>query len=373
MAEIAYLLGHLSRRSGGVLPLATSLAAHSRHGVQLFGLDDGDTDLVLPEDTRAFRTLGPDRFGFAPGLFSAVQEAGPALVHNFQLWMYSSWLCQRWGQRNRSPYIVSPNGMLDAWALARSPWRKRLALHLYEARHLAGTACFHALTQAELRSIRALGLRNPVAVIPSGVEPAMDEPGPPPWSGQIPAGAPVLLYLGRLHPKKGLNELISAWRQVNAGDWHLVVAGWGPARYVRRLKQRLAPVPNASLHGPWFGSQKANALAGAEALVLPSFSEGMPQTVLEAWSHGLPVLMTRECNLNEGFDRGAAMPLDLAGQMRGLAAFLQIGEAQRREMGRAGKALVAERFHWPTVAAAIDGLYDWVLSGGPPPDFVSTD
>ncbi len=109
--------------------------------------------------------------------------------------------------------------------------------------------------------------------------------------------------------------------------------------------------------------------------MLPSFSEGLPIAVLEAWSSGLPVLMSRECNLPEGFAAGAAVQIETAPEAmaKSLVAFMTTPEGSRRAMGQAGRRLVEERFTWDRVAAEMRDVYTWVLGGGPPPSCVLTD
>lgn len=134
-----------------------------------------------------------------------------SLLHIHGLWMYPSVACMQWS-RGKRPYLVSPHGMLDGWALRNSAWKKILAARLYENRHLRGAACLNALNESEAASIRAYGLRNPVCIVPNGV----DLPDQRPTLG---GGEKVCLFLGRLHPKKGLPALLSAWAKIRVRAW----------------------------------------------------------------------------------------------------------------------------------------------------------
>jgi glycosyltransferase involved in cell wall biosynthesis len=135
------------------------------------------------------------------------------------------------------------------------------------------------------------------------------------WRSNLPEEAKVLLYLGRLHLKKGLANLLQAWSEVRraggeaAQNWYLVIAGWDQDGHQASLEAiTLQRNIGDTVHfiGPQFGLDKDAAFRSSDAFVLPSLSEGMPLAVLEAWAHGLPVLMTPHCNLPEGFARGAA-------------------------------------------------------------------
>ena len=265
--------------------------------------------------------------------------------------------------------------MLDPWTLRRSRWKKRLAARWFENEHLRRAACLRALNQDEAAAFRAYGLRNPIAIVPNGVD-LPDETAPAIGSSR------TLLFLGRIDPKKGLAELLRAWRRVvaaaGADGWHLQITGWGDPGYVAAM-QALARDLDLGRHvtftGPLFGEGKADAFRNAAAFVLPSFSEGLPMAVLEAWSHGLPVLMTRACNLPEGFTAGAAIRIetDPEAMAKTLVAFMQTPASERRAMGEAGRRLVEERFTWDRVAADMHEVYTWVLGGGPPPSCVLTD
>jgi glycosyltransferase involved in cell wall biosynthesis len=156
-----------------------------------------------------------------------------------------------------------------------------------------------------------------------------------------------------------------------------VIAGWNQGSQeamLRRLIDELGVATTVCLAGPQFGDHKAASFARADAFVLPSFSEGMPIAVLEAWSYGLPVLMTEACNLPEGFAAGAALQVgpDRAGIGVGLRQLFAMSDAARRDMGARGRALVRERFTWASIGAQMAGVYRWVLGGGPPPSCVLT-
>jgi poly(glycerol-phosphate) alpha-glucosyltransferase len=124
--------------------------------------------------------------------------------------------------------------------------------------------------------------------------------------------------------------------------------------------------------GPVYGPRKVELLRGVDAFILPSFSEGLPMAVLEAWSYRLPVIMTRHCNLPAGFEVGAAVRVDPDGESvaRGLQQLASMSLAERRAMGIRGRELVAERFTWPTVAQQMLAVYRWIWGAGTVPPCV---
>jgi poly(glycerol-phosphate) alpha-glucosyltransferase len=127
--------------------------------------------------------------------------------------------------------------------------------------------------------------------------------------------------------------------------------------------------------GPQFGEEKAACYRDCDAFILPSFSEGLPMVVLEAWAYAKPVLMTPECNLPEGYAAGAALRIETNPQT--LAASLddlfRTPHSALRALGEKGRELVVTRFTWPRIAAEMKAVYDWVLGGGPKPACVITN
>jgi poly(glycerol-phosphate) alpha-glucosyltransferase len=131
-------------------------------------------------DVAADLTDGPDSFGYAPGLSAALVAADLDLLHAHGLWMFYSTAVLGWAWTTRPPYIVSPHGMLDPWALRNSRFKKLIALWAYERRHLANAACLHALCREEAQAMRQLGLRNPTCIVANGLDaPAPADDWPP--------------------------------------------------------------------------------------------------------------------------------------------------------------------------------------------------
>jgi poly(glycerol-phosphate) alpha-glucosyltransferase len=186
----------------------------------------------------------------------------------------------------------------------------------------------------------------------------------------------VLFYIGRLHPKKGLKALLQGWstvqRDAKTSGWQLVIAGWDQDGHEQELRALASTEGlNESVHfiGPQFGELKAACFQAAAAFILPSVSEGLPMTVLEAWAYGLPVLMTPECNLPSGFEAGAALRIEPEAQSiaEQLQRLLQMSDGDRRAIGERGLALVKGHHRWSTVATQMAAVYEWALGGGPTP------
>jgi poly(glycerol-phosphate) alpha-glucosyltransferase len=229
--------------------------------------------------------------------------------------------------------------------------------------------------------MRTIGLRNPICIVPNSIDlPILEAGGAPAWRKKIPASAKILLYLGRLHAKKGLANLLHAWESLADGEaahWHLVIVGWDQGGYEGELQQlvRQRGLERVHFPGPLFGADKHAAYAAADAFVLPSVSEGHPLVVLEAWSHGLPVVMTQACNLPEGLATGAALEIgsDIEGIRKGLDQLIHMSITHRRAMGDIGRGLCCDRFSPMRVGEMMRAVYRWLLDCGPRPEYVLVD
>lgn len=374
------LMASVSREAGGLFPAVSGLCRSligADSEVAVFGPKDEwtaeDADEWGTVSVSAQPVFGPRAFGFQRELMARLRAFAPDLLHVHGLWMYPSLAAVRWSSGSR-PYMVSPHGMLDPWAVRHAAWKKRLATLLYEDAHLRRATCLHALCDSERDAIRAYGLKNPVCVIPNGVDlPAAPSGIRPAWEDTLPPGAKVLLYLGRIHPKKGLVELLHGWnkaiqKKALPGEWFLAIAGWdqnGHEAQLRTLARELGILDRIRFVGPQFDDAKQASYERAQAFVLPSHSEGLPMTVLEAWSHALPVLMTPQCNLPIGFERGAALKTttDPAEIARCLGELGSLSEDERQSMGARGKDLAVNHFSWSVVSRRMREVYEWALGG----------
>ena len=399
------LLESISRADGGIfeaeLALQRELALYPGMQVDVVGLEDRYTDedrsKWLPIISKSVQPKGPIALGYSPDLLSALDPKAD-LIYAAALWKYPSWAALQWAGKTGKPMIVAPHGSLDAWALKHSYWRKRAAALLFKNRQFNKASCLRALSKSEAVSIRAYGLKNPIAIVPNGIDlPLHDETR---VAGRGLRAPKMLLFLGRIHPKKGLVNALRAFKKaldshpssLVSTPWQLVIAGWDQGGHEAELKKlchelglksesrsRVEGAGRETLDaavvfwGSVFGEEKETLLRSADAFILSSFSEGLPMSVLEAWSYRLPVLMTPECNLPEGFAAEAALRIETNAEStaKGINQLFAMSERDLSSMGRRGYELVKDRFTWQTVARQMKEVYDWVLIGGTPPLLVS--
>ena len=385
--RIAFLVKSISRIGTGVAvaarDLARNVAQNDQRSLEVLGIEDefssADSHQWQPLPTHVFPFHGPAAIRYAPELLRYLQKLDPDVVHTHGLWVYTSMAATKWATGCGRPLVITPHGMLDPWAVKNSRWKKRLAGWLYEHAHLRRAACLHALCDAEADAIRAYGLRSPICVIPNGIDlPAAPPASAPVWQSSLGTDAKVLLFLSRIHPKKGLPGLLRGWSMADhsRGPWHLAIAGGaevGHEQQLRELSKQLGICETVHFLGPQYAEAKEAAYHHASAFVLPSFSEGLPMVVLEAWANRKPVLMTSHCNLPEGFQSEAAIeistdPSDIA---RGLNQLFAMSDAERGDMGERGRKLVEDRFTWARIGSQMREVYDWVIGGGAPPATVT--
>ena len=381
--KVGFLVSSVSREAGGLFQSVRGLAKavpSATASVRVFGIRDEQS----ATDSQEWRPLSVATFrprlrawGYSNQLVPAMLNADLDILSVHGLWKYCSVGSQRWHKRTGRPYVVHPHGMLEGWALQNARWKKRIAAALYENQHLRGASCLRALSEAEARSIRGYGLRNPICVIPNGVDlPDLSASNAKSQS----ANRKTLLYLGRLHPKKNISNLIRAWNETfnsqrGRGErWVLAIAGWDQGGYESELKRTAAGASVVFL-GPQFGAEKSERYRTCDAFILPSLSEGLPMTVLEAWSYAKPVLMTPECNLPEGFSAEAALRIGSSAEeiAAGLNRLFEMSDDDRAAMGTRGRTLVAIRFSWRRIGEQVRTICEWVLGSGATPETIRLD
>lgn len=299
----------------------------------------------------------------------AGEAATAHVIHLHGLWLASGIYAAAAAGRANKPLVISPRGMLSPVALSFSKAQKRLAWRLWQGRALRQAACLHATSEAEFRDIRALGLTNPVAVIPNGID-------LPPEARRGAGPVRTVLSLGRVHPKKGLPQLLHAWAKVEAPfpDWRLRIAGPAEGGHDIELKAlaRELGLARASIEGPIYGQDKLAAYRDADLFILPSLDENFGITVAEALAAGTPVISTRGAPwadlVNEGcgwwVEQGEG-PISFA-----LATAMARLPEQLWSMGAKGRRWMEREFTWGTVGAEMVSVYRWLADGDASPPCV---
>jgi len=371
--KVTFFTNSLSREGGGLFHSVRSLAKNIRNSdceVNVFSPSDPhqDQDRAMWGD---IHTVTYHRL-LAFKVRSKLSQIAPDIIHLNGIWLPHSQIIHSFSQSQGVPQIISPRGMLDPWALRNARFKKTIAGWLFEYRNLRNASCIHALCESEYKAIRAFGLKQPVAIIPNGVNPPLSDPDrknlpwpyPEEWREHQ-----ILLFLSRIHPKKGLIPLIHAWQQsieTNA-DWRLAIVGPDENDHIKdilRLVEDYGLKGSVAWIGPQYGKDRTACYHHADAFILPSYSEGLPMAVLEALSFNLPAILTPECHLPETIDVGAALLTeptenDIAEKLREL---FSLERSSLVDMGQKGSQLVKTSFSWASISKRMIAVYKWLVA-----------
>ncbi|MCU0786027.1 MAG: glycosyltransferase [Verrucomicrobia bacterium] len=327
-----------------------------------------DTIVVRGVSLRKLRFTFP--IGFSRTLRQHCRTARTDVIHNHGLWTPMNHLTAVVANQLQIPLVWTIHGMLSSWSLHHKRWKKSSAWWLYQRRDLERARVFVATARHEAEAIRAAGCKQPIAVIPDGID-------IPTWESPHNAGTPrKVLFVGRIYPVKGLMNLVRAWAKVRRPGWECVIAGPDTSGYQAELQAEITALQvqnDFRFVGRVDGDAKWDLYRSADILVLPSFTENFGKVVPEALSCGIPVIATKaapwECLVSNNC--GWWIEVGVEPLARALSEAVGATDAERRAMGRRGRRLVEERFSCALVALEIKGVYEWVLRGGPPPGCVS--
>jgi glycosyltransferase involved in cell wall biosynthesis len=356
--------------------------ALTRHGVDVAVVTtnaNGDRDLAVPTDTvttvdgirvRYLARGWPRRYFGVRNAAAALDEMlrGVDLVHLHGCWNALTWRTAFACRRARIPYIVSPRGMLTRWSLEHSGLKKKIALQLVERRVLAAADTIHATSDDERRAIEEVGVSRPVVVVPNGIDVDSLVASPALAGSFRTAFAPnasdvVVLYLGRVHAKKGIETLAEAMRLVRrrTPSVRLVIAGHGEARYAAQLRTRFADlIGDGALMftGLLEGDDRAAAFAAADMFALTSHSENFGLSVGEAMAAGLPVVVTRECPWPQIETWNAGRWVENApGAVADAIDTLARDAELRQRLGANGRRGVETHLAWDAIAPQMASVY----------------
>ena len=379
--KILHAISTLAIRDGGPAKACFEMAravARRGHEVSIFTTDYGGPGMFATPagatverdgvSIRCFPASFPRFWKFSPALGRALRNAIPRVdvVHLHSLYLFHDKVAGSECRRAGVPYLLRPHGSLDPYLYRRHRFRKMLMEIWFQNAVTRGAAAIHFTTEEEDRLARPYVFEVPGVVVPLGLD--LDEYQPEPLRGGFRAAypeigdRPIVLFLGRLNFKKGLDILIRAFAgAARAVDAHLVVAGPddGMGAKVRAWIDAHRLRGRTTFTGMVTGPDKLALLADADLFVLPSYSENFGIAVIEAMACGVPVAISDRVNLWRevaGADAGWATPPRAEPFQAALVeALSNLGEA--REKGARGRRLVAERFQWSRIAAALEQAY----------------
>tara|TARA_R110002073_G_scaffold56906_2_gene144983 strand:+ start:21886 stop:23016 length:1131 start_codon:yes stop_codon:yes gene_type:complete len=372
--KILHTVGSLGEGAGGpsrtVPSLCRSLQQFDTLEIQIstanssrFGANRVLDELpVIESDSR---TTSEWTKSLAQTIHNRGSETGAAhlILHDHGQWLPVNRASARIARDHKIPRVVTPRGMLSPWAMSFRRWKKQGAWHWFGHRDIASANVIHATSELEAAELRDLGLTNPIAVIPNGVDvPTVDL--------QKFAKKQQAVFLSRLHPKKGVCELVKAWRDLRPQDWELILAGPDEAGMLRSL--RLNNEEGIRYIGEVEGEDKWRHLAESSLFVLPSYSENFGVVVAESLTAGTPVITTHGTPWSSLDIEKCGWWIEMTPDS--LASTLQVALSRSltdlAAMGMRGQVYANRDFGWTSIAAEMKRVYEWMLDSADVPDCI---
>ena len=329
--------------------------------------------------------VGPRRLGRSPSMYRWLREqcavGNVDVLHNHGMWqmnsVYPAWVTKQTGV----PLVYSPHGAFSAWAMLHGSVVKKMFWPLLQAPALKHATCFHATAFSEYEEIRALGFRQPVMILPNGIDVA------PCFDDDVchSSSKRTLLFLSRLHPKKGLEVLLQAWQVLQNlfPDWRLMIVGsddgyhasTGYLKHLQQMSKSLA-LRDVEFAGALHGRDKYSAYRESELLVLPTYSENFGMVVAEALAHGVPAVVSKGAPWSGLEANGAGWWIDVGVTplIQCLHDALSLSPEDLTVMGRRGREWMQHDFSWPIIGAKMAETYRWLCDRSLPiPPWVRLD
>lgn len=288
------------------------------------------------------------------------------VVHVHAIFSFCSSYAMYLARKKNIPYVVRPIGQLEIWSLQQSTTRKNAYLKLIERKNIESAAAVHFTAQSESQQAqKGLSILKPV-VIPLGIhlpEPINNAKAAICKQYTLKHDIPTLLYLSRLHPKKGLEKLLSALEQLNETPFQLLIAGNGDASYMSALKKEVTTKKleeRCQFIGFINGEEKTQLLQGVDLFTLTSHSENFGIAVLEAMAAGTCVLVSNEVALSEKVKKhqlGYVTTLDSSDIANTLKVALS-NQQLRLNMGVKARHFIEQEHQWSSIAARLISLYE---------------
>ena len=294
------------------------------------------------------------------------------LVHTNAIFSYAIlpayWACQK----DRVPYIVTPRGMLEPWALSYKAWKKRFYYRFFEEPALNRANAIQMLASTEAKRTETLNLKAPFTIIPNGIHRQDFEPlvSPELFYQQFPEtkNKRLIIFLGRIDPKKGLDLLANAMGKIHDQfpQAHLIIAGPDNIGFLNTAKNYFSEagcLDKVTFTGILTGQLKYSALSAAEIYVAPSYSEGFSMSVLEGMASGLSCVITTGCNFPEAAEVNAAYEVDIdAEKIANALTHCMQNSQEAKAMGERARKLILEQYTWNSIAVKLIDVYAAIIN-----------
>ena len=372
--KILYLSSNISNEAGGYsessLLLREKLDMLKNNDAYLFGFWKSKNfrlNYILSDKINIFSDGLISKFPFSFLYLKKMFLFRPNLIDVQGLWSSASLFNLIYNKLRPTPYVVTPRGMLEKWALNQSYFKKLIYYHLIEKYHLKNAACLRATSDMEMNTFKKLGFKNKIINIPNSIKiPKIN------LKFKIKKKKKIL-FLNRIHKKKGISELLNAWKHIHNKylDWELVICGFDENGY----KDKMIKLSNELKLNRvvWkdsvLGKDKYNLFRSSDLFVLLSHSENFGLSIAEALSFGLPVITTTNTPWKDlkKYNCGWCIDLKMKKIIKTMENAICLNPKKKISMGKRGRAWIERDFSDQSIAPKLQSAYNWILNKGPKP------
>ena len=372
--KILYLSSNISNEAGGYSEssflLREKLDEVKNNDVYLFGFwksKNYKLNYILSDKINIFSNGLINKFPFSFSYLKKMFLIKPNLIDVQGLWSSASLFNLIYNKLRPTPYIVTPRGMLEKWALRQSYFKKLIYYHLIEKHHLKNATCLRATSDMEMNTFKKLGFKNKIINIPNSIKiPKIN------LKFKIKKKKRIL-FLNRIHKKKGISELLNAWKHIHNKylDWELVICGFDENGYRDKMIKLSNDLKLNRVVWKNFviGKDKDKLFRSSDLFILLSHSENFGLSIAEALSFGLPVITTTNTPWKdlEKYKCGWCIDLKMKKIVKTIENAICLNPKKIILMGKRGREWVVRDFSDQSIAPKLQSAYNWMLNKGPKP------
>ena len=374
--KVTQCITSIEKRSGGpsrsVPQLCNGLALEGvETSLVYYNHGDPNSEMILPSVIKIDLGFPRQQDKSGSKYVDGIAGTKPDIVHFNTMWYLSSAMGCRWARKNNIPYVYSTRGCLEPFAFGMKSYKKKVAMFLFQDKDLRKAACLHATATQEAENLRNLGYTNPIAVIPNGIDLSRFS-----VSSQKQEGKKrKLLFVSRIHRKKGIDMLIKAWNMLDDSfynEWELDIVGNKQDKQYYNELVAMAQCGDVVFSGELWGQDLINKYNEADLYILPTHSENFGIVVAEALACGVPVITTTGAPWQVVEERKCGWWIEPTVEdiYNTLKISLMKSEEELSEMGKRGRKLMEDEYSKESVARMTREVYEWILGEREKPTFV---
>lgn len=300
------------------------------------------------------------------------------LIHGQNLWnpLYSK--MAKIARKHNIPYMMTPRGCLEPWAYQGQGFmkslKKKAAMLLYQKRDLQKAACILTTAKMEADNVRFIGVKSPIAIIPNGIDVSEYKCRTLDFK---PSVKKQILFLSRIHQKKGIEFLINAWVLLKHKypEWNVVIAGNGEQTYINQLNTIISNnglKDSITIIPPVFGEVKHKLYCESSLFILPTYSENFGMVIAEAMSCGVPCITTNGTPWQELNEKNLGWCIDLSQEnlLHTISTAIDLGQDILFDMGQRCSQHIYNTYQYTEVALKNKAVYEWIVNGSKKPHYI---